>query len=223
MAESETGPVAPEVPRGARAWALPLIVPVVLGAALGGVGGWWWLSWWGPAPTGQIYDTPAGPTWYPNPFDPGITADFDGTATYVVIGLVLALLLGVGAGLWARNRAIAGLVGVALASVVAAGLMAWIGESQSPPDPQSKATSVEVGTKLPGHLSVASHDIDLPDNLADLVNDDDGVLPVATPWLVWPSGALLGYLIIMLSLATTAGAVLPPGPRQQPVAEASTP
>ncbi|GAA4805895.1 hypothetical protein ACFQ0K_00930 [Nocardioides caeni] len=215
MQDIETGRAAPDAVGRARAWALPVAVPLALGAALGGLGGWLWWRWWGPAPSGQIYDTVAGPAWYPNPFDPGITADFKGTATFVVIGVGLALALGIAAGLWARNNAIPGLVGVLLASVLGAGLMTWIGQEQSPPDPQEQAAKVEIGTKLPGHLEIASHELDLPDSLADAVGDDDGIIPVTTPWLVWPVGALLGYLVVMLALATTAGATLPSDPRAQ--------
>ena len=51
------------------------VVPVVLGVALGGLGGWLWWTWWGPPADGKVYDTQAGPTWYPTPFDPGGTQD----------------------------------------------------------------------------------------------------------------------------------------------------
>lgn len=177
-----------------------VVLPVVLGAALGAAGGWLWWTWWGPAPDGKVYDTPAGPTWYPDPFDPGITRDFSGTADFVVVAFLLALLLGVVGGWFARDRAVPGLVAVGAGTIVAAALMTFVGTAQSPDDPQARADEVRIGTELPGHLALAQAEVDLPDTLADLVRDDDGVVHVTTPWLVWPVGSLLGYLVVMLAL-----------------------
>lgn len=172
-----------------------LVAPVLLGAVLGGVGGWFWWRWWGPAPDGQVYDTPVGPTWYPDPFDPGVTRDFSGTATYVVLGFGLALLLGAIGAWWTRHRAVVGLAAVLLGSVVAGALMTVVGIAQSPSDPQAKVDEVEIGTELPGHLHVAG----------------------VTPYLAWPVGALLGYLVVMLSLASRSEQPAPrsagPGPQ----------
>lgn len=175
-------------------------IPVVLGVALGAAGGWLWWTWWGPAPDGKVYDTAAGPHWYPDPFDPGITRDFSGTADFVVIAFGLALLLGVVGGWFARDRAVAGLAAVGAATVIGAALMTFIGTAQSPADPQAKVGEVKIGTELPGHLALAQAELDLPDGLADLFNDDDGVLHVTTPWLAWPMGGLLGYMVVMLAL-----------------------
>ena len=154
------------------------VVPVVLGVALGGLGGWLWWTWWGPPADGKVYDTQAGPTWYPTPFDPGVTQDFSGTATYVVVGLGMALLLGVVGGWVCRRQAVHGLLAVAVASAAAAAVMGVIGMAQSPADPQERADDVEIGTVLPGHLEVSGW----------------------TPYLVWPVGSLLGYLVVMLAL-----------------------
>lgn len=176
----------------ARAAAVPVAIGAVMGAVLGAVGGFLWWTWWGPAPEGKIYKTSAGPTWYPDPFDPGITRDFSGTATYVVVGFGLALLLGLIAGWVWRNTAVAGLAGLVLASVVAAVVMTLVGASQSPADPQDRAGEVAIGTKLPGHLEVAG----------------------PTPYLAWPVGALLGYLVVMLSF--TSGSARPEQPSAAP-------
>ncbi len=172
------------------------VVPVVLGAVLGAVGGWLWWTWWGPAPAGRIYDTQAGPTWYPDPFDPGITSDFSGTATYVVVGVGLALLLGVVGGWLARDSALVGLGAVLLASVLAGLVMTLVGLAQSPPDPQDRAEKATVGEAMPGHLEVTG----------------------VTPYLTWPVGSLLGYLVVMLSLtsATTDGSRRPGQPSGEP-------
>lgn len=169
-----------------------IAVPVVLGVALGAAGGWLWWAWWGPAPDGKVYETTAGPTWYPDPFDPGITRDFSGTADYVVIAIGLALLLGLVGGWLARDRAVPGLVAVGVASIIAAALMTFVGTAQSPADPQAKADDVAIGTELPGHLKVSGW----------------------TPYLAWPVGGLLGYLVVMLALNSTAASGERPRPGQ---------
>ncbi|WGX94642.1 hypothetical protein [Nocardioides sp. L-11A] len=161
-------------------------VPVVLGALLGAAGGWLWWTWWGPATPGKIYDTPAGKAWYPEPFDPGIARDFSGTATYVVIAFALAVLLGLVGGWIARHSPVAGVLAVLVGAGLAALAMALLGESFSPPDPASLVASHQAGDVLPGHLHVAGW----------------------TPYLAWPVGAMLAYLVLMVSLP--AGAA--PGP-----------
>jgi len=189
-----------------RSWGV-LATPVLVAVVLGAVGGWLWWSWWAPAPLGRVYDTAAGKTWYPDPFDPGITRDFSGTATYVVLAFALAVLLGAVGGWIARHRAVAGLVAVLAGSVAAGVVMTVVGLAQSPPDPQDKAGSVPVGTVVPGHLEVTPAEVDLPGWLADVVRDDDGVVRLPTPYLAWPVGAMLAYLVVMVSFspATSAG------------------
>ncbi len=162
--------------------------PVVLGVVLGAVGGWLWWTWWGPAPLGRIYDTSAGPHWYPDPFDPGVTRDFSGTAEFVVIAFGLALALGVVSAFVARNGALAGLGALVVGTIAAAALMTAIGLAQSPPDPQAKAEHVKAGTKLPsekmpGHLEIVGW----------------------TPYLAWPVGGLLGFLVVMVSFPVDKG------------------
>lgn len=162
-------------------WLSPILaVPVLLGAGLGLLGGWLWWSWWGPAPDGRIYDTRVGPQWYPEPFDPGVTRDFSGTATYVVIAFGLALLLGVVAAVLCRRIAVVGLVTVVVGAGLGAAAMVLFGTSFSPPDPAGLVASREVGDALPGHLHVAGW----------------------TPYLAWPVGALLGYFAVMVSILT---------------------
>lgn len=173
-------PGDPDAPDRTSAAVRAVLVPVVLGVALGALGGWLWWTWWGPPPVGKVYETPAGPTWYPNPFDPGVTRDFTGTATFVVVGFALALVLGLASGWIARHRAVPGLVAVTLASLAAAAVMTVIGLWQSPADPQGLVDQVAIGDKLPGHLEVGGW----------------------TPYLAWPVGALLGYLVLMLSVTS---------------------
>lgn len=175
-----------------------VVAPVLLAVALGAAGGWLWWTWWGPAPKGQIYDTTAGPTWYPNPFDPGITRDFSGTAEYVVIGFGLALLVGVVGGLLARNEALLGLGAALVGSIAGAALMTAIGLWQSPSDPQDQAAKVKIDTVLPGNLEVTGW----------------------TPYLAWPVGCLLGYLVVMLALNQASARVGSSRPEQPSAAPA---
>ena len=194
------------------------VAAVVVGAAIGSLGGWLWWSWWGPAPTGKVYDTPAGPHWYPDPFDPGITRDFAGTGQFVVIAFGLALLIGVAGGLILRDHAVFGL-GIAVAcSVSATAWMVLVGRSQSPGDPQDKVSRADIGDTLPGHLDVASIKVKAPQWVADLVNADQVSFHIHTPYFVWPVGAMLGYLVVMLALnsRTPSGEWQRPG---QPSAE----
>lgn len=162
-----------------------LVVAPVLGALLGAAGGWLWWTWWGPAPQGKIYDTAAGKAWYPDPFDPGITREFGGTATYVVVAFGLALLLGLVGGWLARNQAVAGIIAVLVGAGLGVLVMTVVGEQLSPPDPATLLASHQVDDVLPGHLAVAGW----------------------TPYLAWPVGAMLAYLVLMLSLnpASTSG------------------
>ncbi len=165
-----------------------LVAPPVLGALLGALGGWLWWTWWSPAPDGRIYDTPTGPAWYPDPFDPGITGDFGGTATFVVTGFALALVLGL-VGAWlAREQAVPGLVAVLLGAGVAVGAMVLVGAAFSPADPATLVADHAVGDRLPGSMQVTGW----------------------TPYLAWPVGALAGYLVLLLSLPSRPERPVPP-------------
>ncbi|NYJ00995.1 hypothetical protein HNR19_001693 [Nocardioides thalensis] len=158
---------------------------------LGLLGGWLWWTWWGPATPGRIYDVPErGPRWYPEPWDPGQTDAFGGTAQYIVIALGLGLLLGLVAGLLAGRTALLMLGAMLAGSVLAALAMVWLGTQLSPPDPQTLATAATVGDKVPGNLEVTMGRI-------SLLGWDD--VPVPTPYFSWPVAGLTGYLVVMLS------------------------
>lgn len=182
-------------------WLRVFGVPVALGTLLGLAGGWLWWRWWGPPLEGKIYQTIDGRRqWFPDPLDPGLPHQFGATGTYVILGIGLGILLGLLSGWVCRNRALVGLIAVVLGSVAAAVIMALLGQSQSPPDPQAKADSVKVGTQLPEHMELTRGEIDLPEGFADGIGDDDGVIYVPTAQLIWPAAALAGYLMLMLAL-----------------------
>jgi hypothetical protein len=165
---------------------------VVVGSlALGLLGGWLWWTWWAPATPGKIYDVPGvGPTWFPDPWDPGMTDAFGGTAQYVLVAAGLGLVLGILAGLFAGRTALAVLGAVVVGSVGAAWLMLWFGTSFSPPDPATLATEANVGEEVPGSLEVTEPRV-------DLLGWDD--VPLPTPYAAWPIAALTGFVIVMLS------------------------
>ncbi|MDN5745142.1 MAG: hypothetical protein L0H31_08470 [Nocardioidaceae bacterium] len=180
-------------------WARVLGVPVVAGALFGLVGGWLWWRWWGPPLTGKIYETIDGKRqWFPDPIDPGLPHQFGATAIYVVLGLGLAVVLGLLSGWICRHRAVWGVAAVLVASILAAIVMVLFGQSQSPPDPQEKADSVKVGTELDEHMGLTPGEIDLTKKVAQVLRDDDQVIYVPTAQLIWPAGALAGYLILMV-------------------------
>lgn len=183
MTRITTGAVAPRAERRASLGlpdVLTTLVVVTLGGGLGAVGGWLWWTWWAPAKEGEIYRTSAGPTWYPDPLGPGIAQVFDATAQYVVVGTGLGLLLGAAVGWAARNRALAGLVGVLVGSGLAAYVASRVGLSFSPPDPQALVAQHQVGDRLPAQMTM------------------DGW----TPYLAWPVGALLGFVAALLSVSS---------------------
>jgi len=180
---------------------LRLVVPVVLGVVLGALGGWLWWTWWGPAPNGKIYDTAAGKAWYPDPFDPGITREFSGTATYVVIAFALALLLGLVGGWIARDQAVLGVLGVLVGAGLGVLVMTLLGESFSPADPTTLLAAHQVGDALPGHLAVSGW----------------------TPYLAWPVGAMFAYLVLMVSLNPAGGTASDRSPRPEQPSAAPAP
>lgn len=163
-----------------RALVLRAGVVLVGSVGLGLLGGWLWWAWWAPATPGRIYDVQGlGPHWYPDPWDPGQTDAFGGTAQYIVVALGLGLLLGVLAGLLAGRTALPVLAAVLVGSAAAALVMLWLGTQLSPPDPQTLATAANARKQLaaPGHLFVTGW----------------------TPYLAWPVGVLTGYIVVMLS------------------------
>jgi hypothetical protein len=160
---------------------------LVLAGGLAALGGWLWWRWWSPAPTGQIYerqDHTYG--WYATPLDPGQAHVASATFEYVVVGFLLALLVGLAAALLGRNRPLTALAVTLVAGALGAYLTWQVGLWFSPPDPSRLADKAHFGQLVdgkpklyPGSLSVAGW----------------------TPFLAWPVGSLLGFLGIMLSIS----------------------
>lgn len=165
--------------RAETAVLLQAIVVVAVFAAVGAAGGWVWYHLW---------DVPAGVAfqgrWVPREADEGLQAAFDGTAWYVVTGLVAGLVLGVLAALLARRSEVATLVAVVVGAAVAAWVAYRVGVSLSPPDPAPLARGADDYTPLPGALSISGR----------------------SPFVAWPLGGVLGLAVVYL-LGLSAGEV----------------
>lgn len=162
--------------------ALLVVGLLLLASAAGALGGWWWWKWWSPAPEGVIgqrADTGAI-GWFAQPFDPGQAHVASSTFEYVVAGFVLAVVVGLVAGLVGRNRSLLTLATLVLGSAAGAAVMWAVGMAFSPPDPSRWAIAANIGHTYPGSLSIGGW----------------------TPYLVWPVGMLFGFLVVMLTLNT---------------------
>jgi hypothetical protein len=188
-----------------RRWLRPatLVLGVlVLTAAVAAAGGWGWWKWWSPAPHGTIakrIDTGAY-GWYATPYDPGQAHVASSTFEYVVVGFVLAFLVGLIVGLVGRNRALLALGSVVLASALGAYVMRQVGIDFSPPDPSQFADAGHFGKNYPGSLTIGIGHLDF--HLWRWLGSGHIHFRLPTPYLVWPVGALLGFLVVMLTITT---------------------
>ena len=129
------------------AWAALLVGVLALAGVLVG------LLWWGIAPRAQFAITSSGPQVIGDPSDELLAAD-DSVFALLLGGL--GLLAGLGTWLVRRRRGLAGLIGVALGTLVA-GVVAWrLGELLGPPP-----TKAELG-HLGAHVTTALHLAALP-------------------------------------------------------------
>jgi len=167
------------VRRAETAVLLQAVVVVAVFAAVGAAGGWVWYHLW-DVPPGVAFQG----QWVPRESDEGLQAAFDGTAWYVVCGLVAGLVLGVLAALLARRSEVATLVAVVIGAAVAAWLAYRVGLSLSPPDPAPLARGADDYTPIPGALSISGR----------------------SPFVAWPLGAVLGLAVVYL-LGLSAGEV----------------
>ena len=119
----------------------------------------------------------------------GLRATFSGTALYVLVGAVAGLLVGVGIAVLTEGAELVTLAAVAVGSALAGWLMLLVGTSVDPPDPGPVAETSEDLTELPDELEVSGW----------------------SPFVAFPSGALVGLTVVFVGLAGRAdGAV---GPR----------
>ncbi|MFT4287318.1 hypothetical protein [Nocardioides sp.] len=135
----------PAAVRPAVTWAAVIAVGY---AAVGAACGWIWASRY-TAPSGVVYDH----TWYPDEWDAGQRTIFAATGSFVVIAAIAGLVLGLAAVLIPRATEVPTLVGVIVGSVLATGLMLWVGLQLGPSAPAAAAATAADGTALDGGLT----------------------------------------------------------------------
>ncbi|WP_244927601.1 hypothetical protein [Nocardioides sp. W7] len=161
-----------EARRDRRAPIAQALAILALFTALGAVAGWVWFRVW-DAPPGVVSDH----TWYPDPYMPGRQAEFDAIALYVLVALAAGVLGGVVCALVLDHTEVVTVVALAVGSCLAAWVMARVGMSLGPTDPEVLAKTAADGTRLPGHLVV------------------DGL----SPYVALPVGALAAVLVVLLA------------------------
>jgi hypothetical protein len=167
----------PGRPRGTGASAgrwrrvvVEVVVVLVVFAVLGAAAGYLWTRVWS-LPEGVVQDR----QWFYLDF-PTYGRIFSATATYVVIGALSGLVLGVVAAFACRSPELVVLAAVALGSVLAAVVAHRVGVVRSPVNPQLLALVVDDGSELRGRLT----------------------MPGRSPYVAWPLGALLGLGVTYL-------------------------
>lgn len=148
-----------------------LVVVAVLGLA-GALAGLVWEWRWTP-PTGVV----VGHQWLQD--ETGLRASFSGTGTYVVVAAVVGLLVGAALAAIFDRRELVTLLGVAVGSVLAAWVMLRVGLALGPEDPVALARTAAKGVHLPGRLVVSGR----------------------SPFVAFPSGALLGLVVVFFGLS----------------------
>lgn len=189
---TDDGPVAGPTTPTRRRWAVPAGQAGVILALFAGAGwlcGWLWWKFWSPAPTGVVF----GGSWYPDPAAAGLSAEFAGTGTYVVVAVVGGLILGLVAGLLLDRDEIVTLVAVAAGSLLAGWLMHRVGVGLSPPDPAPLAKTLADETRLPGHLVLGGDDVKVA-----------GVTLGRPPLLAFPFGAMAGLVLALFGISKPA-------------------
>ena len=148
------------------------VVVLVLFAVVGALAGVVWEWVWAP-PTGVVLD---------HQFlldGEGLRSAFSGTALYVLVASLAGLLLGVGVAVLCDGSELLTLAAVVVGAVLAAWLMHLVGTSLGPPDPGPVAERSEDLTRLPDELRVSGW----------------------SPFVAFPSGALLGVTVVFVGLA----------------------
>lgn len=103
--------------------------------------------------------------------------EFRSTATYVAIALPVGLVLGLGLTWWRRHEPLTMVLALLLGSIVAGAVMLLVGGLVGPDDPQVAAQHLADMATVPGSLRVQP----------------------GAAWCVFPFGAMLGALVILLT------------------------
>lgn len=144
---------------------------MVVLAGAGALAGLLWFRLWEP-PRGVVRSG----AWLTD--ETGLRGDFSGTGLYVVVAALTGLLLGVVIALLLARSELATLGFLLLGAVLAGWVMYRVGILDSPGDPRVLADDTADGTVLPGRLRLAGW----------------------TPFVAFPTGALLGYAALLVAL-----------------------
>lgn len=161
-------------PLSGALWLAGAVVAIYVLVAVGA--GWLWERWWTP-PEGLVYDGQWG---LPSSQQPRV---FDGTGSYVLLGLVAGLVLAVVLALVLAHHELAVLAGVLVGSCLAAYVMAVVGQALGPADPATLAADAPDMTPLPGELQINGR----------------------SPWLAFPLGSMTGVLVVWLCFSRPRG------------------
>jgi hypothetical protein len=156
-------------PVGAALLVLEILVAYALVALVAGLV---WEAVW--APPDQVVQQHQV---YPADYE-ALRRIFTGTGLYVLVAAIASALTALVIGLLARRRELVVLLGVALGSAVAAGVMREVGISRGPVDPTTLAASKADGVHLRG-----AHDV-------------SGF----SPYLVWPMISVLVLALVFFAL-----------------------
>ncbi len=148
------------------------VVVVGLLSLAGVVAGLVWEWIWTP-PSGVVVDQ----RWFLD--EQGLPHDFSGTGSYVAVAAVAGLLVGAAVALLFARSELVTLAAVLVGAALAGWVMYRVGVLAGPPDPRGLASSLEDGTPLPARLRVAGQ----------------------SPFVAFPSGALVGLLVVYLGQA----------------------
>lgn len=183
---------APARSRSRHEWRLVILENVgalVVFAAGGAVAGWVWERW-ATVPQGVVFEG----KWrlgYRIEGDYFVGDNdlfqraFGVVGTFVVVGLLAGLVIGVVASLACRRSELATLVAVAAGSVLAAVVCYRVGLALGPPDPAGVARKAADGTIVPGNLAISQH----------------------SPFIAWPLGSLLGLAAVYLLTSSVSAGV----------------
>ncbi len=161
------------------------VVVLVAMAGAGVLSGVVWQWWWTPAP-GVVVDH----QWLQD--EVGLRADFSGTGTYVAVAVIAGLVMAAGLAVIFDRTELVTLVTVLLGSVLAAWVMYRVGLALAPADPDVLATTAADGTRLPGPLIVSGQ----------------------SPFLAFPTGAVIGLMVVFFSLSRRHRPVSGTGPHE---------
>lgn len=165
------------MPERVRAALTRVLLVVALFVAGGAVAGVVWEWLWTP-PTGVVVEHQ-----YLRDGE-ALRSDFSGTALYVLVSATAGLLLGVLVAVRTTRSELVTMAAVVVGSVLAAWVTLQVGTAVDPPDPGPIAAESEDLTELPDDLEVVGK----------------------SPYVAFPSGALVGLIVVFVGLSGRRGA-----------------